>query len=302
MSGKALKKNQSVIPEYFPRQRLVVMPSNIIDRCKTLPVVQHLYVTHIGCFPSAPDHLISRPDGTEDAILIYCLAGEGSLQLNDSVFKITKGTAFAIPPNIPHIYASDIEKPWSVFWVHFNGTEKDACLQTLSTNKQHPLLYAPDTSLIRAAFENTYACINYKYSDAGLLAMSSELLRMIATLKMHQKSLHPQQQAVEDRVKQTITFMLSHLDMSLTLEELAANAQQSVPHYCRLFKEQTGQTPIMYFIQQKIHKACHLLDETDLSVSEIAAELGYDDPYYFSRIFKKIQGCSPAFYRKSIKG
>jgi hypothetical protein len=48
--------------------------------------------------------------------------------------------------------------------------------------------------------------------------------------------------------------------------------------------------------------ACHLLDTTALSVKEVAAELGYEDPYYFSRIFQKTLGCSPLAYRRSVKG
>ena len=57
-----------------------------------------------------------------------------------------------------------------------------------------------------------------------------------------------------------------------------------------------------YFIHLKIRKACELLDQTELTVQEIAVAIGYDDPYYFSRIFKKIQGVSPSAYRQSVKG
>ncbi len=75
-----------------------------------------------------------------------------------------------------------------------------------------------------------------------------------------------------------------------------------MPYYSKLFRERTSHSPIAYFIQLKICKACELLDHTDLGVREIAIELGYDDPYYFSRLFKKIQGVSPSKYRRDIKG
>ncbi|RKX40274.1 MAG: AraC family transcriptional regulator, partial [Verrucomicrobia bacterium] len=79
-------------------------------------------------------------------------------------------------------------------------------------------------------------------------------------------------------------------------------AGQSVSHYSKLFKYRTSQSPMACFLQLKIRKACELLDQTDQSVKAIAEGLGYDDPYYFSRLFKKIQGCSPTHYRDSIKG
>ena len=96
--------------------------------------------------------------------------------------------------------------------------------------------------------------------------------------------------------------MERHLDMPLTLKDLAAHSGQSAPYYTKLFRERTNQSPLAYFIQLKIRKACELLDQTESTVREIATELGYDDPYYFSRIFKKVQGCSPTAYRTSIKG
>jgi AraC-like DNA-binding protein len=94
--------------------------------------------------------------------------------------------------------------------------------------------------------------------------------------------------------------MHQHLNMLLTLRELANHAGQSQSHYSRVFKEKTGQSPLNYFIQLKISKACELLSDTDMKINEIAVELGYEDPYYFSRIFKKLQGVAPAVYRDSL--
>ena len=96
--------------------------------------------------------------------------------------------------------------------------------------------------------------------------------------------------------------MERHLNMPLSIEKLAAHSGLSVPYYSKLFRKQTNQSPMAYFIQLKIRRACELLDQTGSTVREIAAELGYDDPYYFSRIFKKVQGCSPAAYRNATKG
>jgi len=58
-------------------------------------------------------------------------------------------------------------------------------------------------------------------------------------------------------------------------------------------------SPIDYFIRLKIHFACQLLTQTDLKIKEIADRIGYDDPYYFSRLFKQVTGQSPKVYKKS---
>ena len=57
-----------------------------------------------------------------------------------------------------------------------------------------------------------------------------------------------------------------------------------------------------YLIQLKMQRACQLLDLSDLRVKEVAAKIGYDDPYYFSRLFSKVMGLCPQTYRNNVKG
>lgn len=288
------------IDEGFPNQRLTVLPHTVLERCRILPMVKYLHVTHLGIFPSAPHHYVERKTGVSQAILIYCLEGRGFLELENSCFSIQPGYVAVIPPGTPHIYRADTAEPWSIFWIHFDGVQTDAALASIGVDRQKPLLYVPDFTIMRRAFEEVYACLNYHYSDAGLLAMTSELMRLLSRIKLHYS--HPQQerQASEDRIIETIAFMERHLDLSISLEELARRAGLSVPHYSKRFKERTNQSPTACFIQLKIRKACDLLYQTDMSIKEIAEQLGYEDPYYFSRIFKKVQGVSPSTHRKNI--
>ena len=265
-------------------------------------MVRHLYVTDIGTYPSAQHHYVERKRGIESAILIYCLKGRGTLQIDKTIHSILPGQLFIIPSNTPHIYQADDTDPWSIFWVHFTGEQTPSLLDSLGVTAKNPLLYVPDTRLMRDAFEEVYACLNYHYSDAGLLAMTSELLRLFSLTKLHRGFSSAQRQSAENRVISTREFMERHLNMPLTLKDLARHSGQSVPYYNKLFKKQTNQSPLAYFIQLKTRKACELLDQTDLSIREIGAKLGYDDPYYFSRLFKKTQGCSPTAYRKAVKG
>jgi transcriptional regulator GlxA family with amidase domain len=96
--------------------------------------------------------------------------------------------------------------------------------------------------------------------------------------------------------------MKQHLEQPLHVPTLAALANLSPSHYTALFKQHTGYAPIDYLIRLRMHWACQLLDTTNLPVKNIAASLGYDDPFYFSRLFKAVNEASPTEYRLMHKG
>jgi AraC-like DNA-binding protein len=84
----------------------------------------------------------------------------------------------------------------------------------------------------------------------------------------------------------------------VSLAEMAGQVDLSASQFSYTFRQQTGQSPLAYFNQLKMQHACMLLTVTQLSVKEIAHQVGCADPYYFSRLFKKIVGSSPSEYRE----
>jgi AraC-like DNA-binding protein len=95
--------------------------------------------------------------------------------------------------------------------------------------------------------------------------------------------------------------MKNHLDQPLRAATLASVAKMSLPHYFVIFKRCTGSTPIDYFIKLRMERARELLTTTSCSVKEIAGVLGYDDPLYFSRVFKSVNQTTPTQYRADHK-
>jgi transcriptional regulator GlxA family with amidase domain len=99
------------------------------------------------------------------------------------------------------------------------------------------------------------------------------------------------------RIELTITFMREHLNQPLPVAQLASLANMSPSYYTALFKRRTGCAPIDYFIQLRMRHARDLLMTTALNVKEVAAALGYEDPFYFSRVFKSVNRVAPSDYR-----
>ena len=96
--------------------------------------------------------------------------------------------------------------------------------------------------------------------------------------------------------------MRQNLDRPVRVTTLASIAGLSPSHLTAVFRRQTGYAPLDYFIRLKMLHACTLLDTTVLSVTEIAARVGYDDPLYFSRAFRTVHDVSPLGYRRQRKG
>lgn len=99
------------------------------------------------------------------------------------------------------------------------------------------------------------------------------------------------------KIEKTIVYMSQHLNGPLQVATLAARADLSKSHFSALFKRHVGSTPIDYFIRMRLREACRLLENTEMSVKAIAYTLGYDDPFYFSRIFKSFNQITPSKYR-----
>lgn len=105
-----------------------------------------------------------------------------------------------------------------------------------------------------------------------------------------------------DLVRQTLAYVRQHYNKPLTLEQLGSALGYHAKYLARKFKRQTGYSPIDYMIRLRIGKACGLLAGTDASIKAIALTVGYEDMFYFNRIFKKQTGCSPSQFRKQSTG
>lgn len=92
-----------------------------------------------------------------------------------------------------------------------------------------------------------------------------------------------------------------HLYSNLAIEDLAKLSQMSLSTFKREFKKEFNDTPLKYITAKRIEKAENLLTLTEMSVSAIAYEIGYSDPQYFTRIFKKNIGSTPTIYRTQVR-
>ncbi|GBF74155.1 DNA-binding response regulator [Paenibacillus sp. 598K] len=106
--------------------------------------------------------------------------------------------------------------------------------------------------------------------------------------------------SVRKEVAEAQRYVLTHLSEKISMDAVAKKVGLNPTHFSRIFKLDTGSTFIEYATRCKMERACELLDQSNLSVVEIADQLGYDNPSYFIKLFRNLTGKSPAEYRKSL--
>lgn len=288
--------------EGFQGEKIVVFPRNFLQSVSADPLVDPLYPTDIGFFPDAQFHYRERPEGCEQNILIYCMKGEGFVQLEGKKRPVKKDSLFVIPNGIPHSYGSDDKNPWSIFWVHFSGYNSKNYIR--HTSLENPIVKCPMDKLskIRFLFEDIFNILDKGFNNESMVYVSQVIANLLGIFFFHNQGYKLGLKDINIHIEESIQYMTYHLDKPLTLNQLSVQANLSPTHYSYLFKKRTGFSPIEYFIRLKIQKACQYLDTTDFSINKIAGILGFQDPYYFSRVFRKIMQQSPSLYREVQKG
>ena len=198
---------------------------------------------------------------------------------------------------MPHKYGADLKTPWTIYWVHFKGTQAMHYTSLLTQQLKTFVKYSPFIEERIRVFDTIYKTLEAGYSADNLAFSSIGLTYFLGLLNYTDKFKYGHPSTEKDPIDQSIDFMQNHLDTQIELKSIATAVNLSVSQYSSIFKKTTGYSPIEYFNHLKVQHACQYLQFTTLRINEIAFKLGIEDPYYFSRLFSKIMGISPQEYR-----
>jgi len=275
-------------------------PSFMLAQLTDHPLTRDCYPTAMGFYPSARRHRMER-EPHDDNLRIYCVEGSGHASTENWRGVLGPGEVLLLPQGTAHHYESDPESPWSIYWVHYQGEGSDAFNEfVLSDQASPPKATAGVSPQIIAHCRGLLNVQRTGYNTSAFINASNQLRHLLTTLalEVHQTQAHSQHSFDLEAVQ---GFMLENISEPLTLETLAATARLSKYHFVAKYKALTGYSPIRHFLNMKMEHACQLLDRTSLSVKGVAAELGYEDQLYFSRLFTKTIGMSPRAYRRSVR-
>ena len=242
-----------------------------------------------------------RPKGRLDYQLLYIVSGKGHFYFHGEDRVVYAGRMVLIQPRQEQRYEYFGEDKPEVYWVHFTGSDVKNILRSYNIPMDDPIFYSGASSTYSYLFkEMIHELQTCKTGYEDLLAM---YLRQIFLLV--QRTRQEERPTVSTYIQEEMEFARryfnEHYNEPISIQEYAESRNMSVCYFQRNFKQIVKHTPMQYLLTIRVNNAASLLETTDYSMAEIAAIVGYEDPLYFSRLFRKIMGVSPRDYRNLVK-
>lgn len=282
----------------FKGEKAIVTPYNVRAFQAANEITKQLYVTHIGYYPNARSHYRVREEGAKENLFIYCEKGEGWVECEGERYRLKENCYFIIPAGAKHAYGADARNPWSIYWLHFLGENS-----VMFSSIMGKLIHIEQAERSRqqdrmALFNEMYQNLDMGYNPENLEYISFCLMHFLASLKYVSQYREIKKPQESDIIQKSILYMKDHLEEKVSLEDIAEAVGYSSSHLNALFTQRTSYSPVEYYNQLRIQRACSYLQFSTLKIKEIAFRLNYYDPFHFSNAFHKEMGITPKEYRK----
>ena len=242
---------------------------------------------------------VHRPAGYEWDQILFCAAGSGTLEYDEKKVKINAGDHFFLPKNRPHTYYPE-EELWDVRWIAFEGRVCDEILVRFGMTEPI-VITAPDETTMEKTFDRMVISQenDFLYCDHTCSGLVYDYLI----------EFHRLMDANADRARSrqismllpVLRFMHDNFRSDISMTQLSDIMGVTPQHFCRVFKKTMNVRPNEFLTRIRLDEAKRLLNEKDVSVSEAAVRSGFRDAGYFSTVFRKHEGISPAQYKKKMK-
>ena len=237
------------------------------------------------------------PGVRDHYLLHYIVSGRGSYETEGRTFVPGPGDAFLARPDTPIYYRADREDPWEYYWVGFSGPSAPLLLAQTPLTRRQPVLRPAAGERLRQALLDIYKARGVDYPSA--VRMAGYLQAALGLLM--ESNPKRGEEALADYARQGADFLQRNYSRAISVEEAARQAGVSRSYLYRAFQAEFGCSPVEYLTRYRIQRARQLLRHSPLSIGAVATSVGFEDPFYFSRVFKREVGVSPTEYREKGK-
>lgn len=246
---------------------------------------------------------MKRQDSAE-TVIEYVVEGRGYLNVNGENYAATSGDVYILRKKTNHTYWADAKSPWVKIFFNIRGSLAEKILDAYQLGGAGRVVLEADG--LEQDFRDMLAGLSdstvgqTERFDKAAVRFLDIIIKLANILKAnggHKDDL----MSVEKEMNTLIEYITMNPKRIVSNQELADVIFRSKDYVIKRFFANFGVTPYDYQIQQKMFSAKNMLANMNLSVKEIANQLGYEDQHYFSYMFRKRCGMSPTQYRKRIR-
>lgn len=258
-----------------------------------------LCLCYCGWEQCEPGHRFG-PNQRKTYVLHFVGGGYGRLEIDGREYRLKRGDVFLISPETEAWYEADQKDPWFYSWVGFCGVKAKECMDNAGLSSKRPVCRIENIDYIKQLIEKILEEFQLSYKcelrrNAYLMLIFSELVE--AYMEKTPGGVHFYPGSVYAR--HIIDYINQHYNEKIRIADLAAYIGVNRSYLTSSFKKATGYSPQEYLVLLRMDKASSLLKNTNMSVSDVGAAVGYGDQLAFSKIFKKYFEVSPRAFRES---
>lgn len=253
-------------------------------KVEACPALARHHIKHVGTVNAAAPYSMVRAD-LSGAYMLACFGGRGQILLDGRWQTIGKGTACLAPPHVLLAFRALPRVRWEFCWVRYQQPSEQKAIISSSS----PAVARFNAEPMRAAITGLWSEVHSPVAPAA----AEGWVDLIHTYVLR----FAQPWHVDDRLRHLWEAVSADLSADWNLEKLSRQCHFSAEHLRRLCHQEMGRSPMHQVTYLRMERAAKLLVATRDKIEVIAAAVGYDNPFVFSRTFKKWIGWPPSDYR-----
>lgn len=231
-------------------------------------------------------------------IVHYVISGKGTVTMRGITYELASGDSFFIFPEESVRYEADQHEPWRYCWIGFKGNRFKHLLQGIHITPQQPIVRSIANDELVHLYKEVRDELTKGSLSAGLFAAG--YLQLIMARYSQEKEKQLQIRTYKTPAQLAIDEVIAYIDFNypqpLTIAELADRTGYHRSHLSKLFNQIHGISPLAYLIKVRLEQAQLLLAQ-HIPVHQVAQAVGFHDPLYFSKLFKRHIGITPSQYQ-----
>ncbi len=233
-----------------------------------------------------------EPHKRNSFLIAFIEEGDADFTICEKPVRLHENCLYVMHPKSKMSYVASKSAPWSISWIILEGNKIEEIFSSLGLTRETPYIYLENTEKAKRILNELYEKTGKSTVSSGMKSFSLlyDLFSLLSKEKAPKNLEHAEKGAA---------FMQAHFAEGIGVNDVAEYLHMNNNYFSKLFKSKIGMTPAEYLHSIRNERALQLLIHTDLSIAEIAEKIGFSDPFYFSRWFKKINKTSPTAYRRA---